>query len=886
MDVRAALVTLAAWEATSDDDRAAVLTALATTLGDGWRAGAVRTGRAGLGRLHHDPIGQAFVVVPGGWLRMGLSCDDLFAAARARDEGGAAPSWGPTPLGARPTHWVRMRPYLLAVAGVPPEGEARGTDGGVASKTYRDAVDATREHRDDGPSTQELIDAYDGNAPRDEREPEMRIVTPEEAAELVPPGFRMVSEAELEWAFREGGTTRWLGVAGDVTVTPENRRAVLLGELENGFGLIGFRDLQNLCADGAVNYDPDSPIEQDARSTDSPQRIARWAHTYWQDDDAELLAMHAGSRAAPDEYGESILRLAHDLPELAGPEGDPPAPLAEHAYTLTALVGTDERARGDALCALCYLGRGLGHDVAPTAEAVLSALPELDGDVLAATLVWLADAQTGGHRDQLMLPPERKRRGSLRDDRDGVRAAVAAASERIAALLDHATPEVRSAAALALAFCVDVDAAARQALATRLGREPEVAVQASLLLALLRLGHGFRAPPLEPLIRGALAVATAFDGAPNLPELIAAMRLAPVPLVAWNRGDLAGVATGLLLRQPPDVQLELAPDLAERAVECGDGALAERVFELVFGERPEQATPRLPDELTGAQRRVMRILVAVEGRIAWFPYGLPRTVAGRRRFLGLDAAGPTERFVPDGDREVPLWYALRVAQLAAQDGGEAASAVADRLLADVSPAERLVLWLDRFALDADRGLAHWDREALYAAVAGDADATAQVDALVAQQTEPLGRELIEAVVRTRPEGAAIDPSLVDRLGDGELGGAVAVLGRFPHAIVEARLVRALAPLLARALAADDWVIGIDHALTELAPALAAVPSARVARQLLLLGWASGQPASVREAVGEAGAGHAAIAEVLAQYDSLPQFTSWPRARAVLPTYAE
>ena len=86
----------------------------------------------------------------------------------------------------------------------------------------------------------------------------------------------------------------------------------------------------------------------------------------------------------------------------------------------------------------------------------------------------------------------------------------------------------------------------------------------------------------------------------------------------------------------------------------------------------------------------------------------------------------------------------------------------------------------------------------------------------------------------------------------------------------------------RALAATRPGEPLDsHLLAEVE-----VPSPRLARNLLLLGWASGQPAAVRAAVGAAGGHHAAIAEVLAQYDALPEFTSWPRARAVLPTYAE
>jgi hypothetical protein len=54
--------------------------------------------------------------------------------------------------------------------------------------------------------------------------------------------------------------------------------------------------------------------------------------------------------------------------------------------------------------------------------------------------------------------------------------------------------------------------------------------------------------------------------------------------------------------------------------------------------------------------------------------------------------------------------------------------------------------------------------------------------------------------------------------------------------------------------------------------------------MLVLGWASGQPAAVREAIGTHGGGAAAIATVLAEYDALPEFTSWPRARAGLEPF--
>ena len=877
MDALGAVATVAAWTATPESERAGVLAALAQTLGAPWRAGRTAVGRVGLGELVHDGLGQGFVVVPGGWLRLGLSCDDLYVAARARDEGGAQPSWGGMPTAARPTRWVRVRPFLLAIAGVPPEGAARGSDGGHASKAYREAVDAQLEERP-GPSAQELIDAYDGKSGPDEGEPAMRIVTPAEAAALVPAGFRLVSEAELEWAFRDGGTTRWIGVPGDVEVTPANRRKALLGELVNGFGLLGFRDLQNLCADGAVDYDVDSPTDQDARATDREARIARWAHTYWQDDDAELFGVLAGNRAVPDEYGESILRLACDLPNSASPGGAPPAPLAEHALTVAALTD-DARAQGDALSALGYLTHGRGDDVAATVEAVLAVLPKLAGDTLVDALIWLADVQTRGHRNQTVQPPERRRKDALPEDRAAVRAAVAAGSEAIAARLDDPAPRVRSAATLALTFCVDATAAAKQALAARLGREPEVGVQAALLLALIRLGVGFRAPAPEPLIRAALAVATAFEGTPNVAALVEAAKLPPEPLLAYNFGDLGGVAIGVLRKLDRALVIDAAPELAEHAAAAKHGALAAITAELAFGPPPEQpVAPRLPDELSSVERRVALALVDTPVQFGWHSYGLPNGAAARRRFFGLDDAGPFDRFVVHDGRDVPLWFA---AATIAHAGGKVDF---DALCADAGPAERLAIFLDR-QLYWTRPMP-WKLDALLAAAtaADPAGARAAVDA-ARRGTKQVGLPLLRALAATRP-GEPLDSHLLAEVELDALAQAPELFAAFSRIAVEARLFAEVKPLLERALASDTWSIGIDTQLTRIAAGLGQVPSPRLARNLLLLGWASGQPAAVRAAVGAAGGHHAAIAEVLAQYDTLPEFTSWPRARAVLPTYAE
>jgi hypothetical protein len=551
--------------------------------------------------------------------------------------------------------------------------------------------------------------------------------------------------------------------------------------------------------------------------------------------------------------------------------------LAEHALTIGALTG-DARAQGDALSALGYLTRGRGDDVAATVEAVLAALPELAGDTKVDALIWLADVQTGGHRDQTVQAPERRRKDALRADRAAVRAAVATAAEAIAALLDDPAPRVRSAATLALTFCVDASAAAKQAIAARLGREPEVGVQAGLLLALIRLGVGFRAPAPEPLIGAALAIATAFEGPANVAALVEAAKLPPAPLLAYNFGDLGAVAVGILRKLDRALVVDAAPELAAHAATTKDSALAAVAAELAFGPLPKQPpAPRLPDDLSSGERRVAQVLVDVGVKFGWHLYGLPSSAAARRRYFGLDEAGPFDRFVVHDGNDVPLWFA--VATIAHAGGAIDWQA----LCADAGPAERLGIFLDRQVYWTKP--MPWKIDELLAAIGEElAAARAVVDAARAR-ARTVGLPLLRALVATRPD-EPLDSQLLAELDLEVLAEEPALFARFSRIAVEARLFAEVKPVLESALASDDWSTGIEGRLSSIAAGLGYVASPRLARHLLLLGWASGQPAAVRAAVGQAGGHHAAIALVLAQYDALPEFTSWPRARAVLPTYAE
>ena len=104
--------------------------------------------------------------------------------------------------------------------------------------------------------------------------------------------------------------------------------------------------------------------------------------------------------------------------------------------------------------------------------------------------------------------------------------------------------------------------------------------------------------------------------------------------------------------------IDAAPELAEHAAAAKHGALAAITAELAFGPPPEQpVAPRLPDELSSVERRVALALVDTPVQFGWHSYGLPNGAAARRRFFGLDAAGPFDRFVVHDGRDVPLWFA-------------------------------------------------------------------------------------------------------------------------------------------------------------------------------------------------------------------------------------
>jgi hypothetical protein len=307
--------------------------------------------------------------------------------------------------------------------------------------------------------------------------------------------------------------------------------------------------------------------------------------------------------------------------------------------------------------------------------------------------------------------------------------------------------------------------------------------------------------------------------------------------------------------------------------------------------------PVLADGLSEPQLAVVRALVDLDANIPWHAHGLPPTAAGRRRLLGLTPAGPSETPVAYAGGERPLAFVFRHLQWREARGDDRAVAEREAMIASLSPVARLALFLDRFAHGLNIGvrgvtrgvpaLPHDWRMAplLEAAIAADRrGARAAVDALVAlRERVGFGSELVRAVHATRDLGESIDAALLDQIADDGLGAAGDLLDAFPREAIERRLDRALARLLDAALSSDAWQIGVDAKVTALAPLLRYGASPAAVRSMLVLGWASGQPAAVRKAAGEH-ATAAPLAPVLVEYDALPQFTGWPAAKEGLRAF--
>jgi formylglycine-generating enzyme required for sulfatase activity len=149
------------WLAASDEQRNDVLARLLEQLGDDWRASKKQPGA-----LRHRPTKLDFALVPGGSLRMGLDEAEIRSAeARLEWTDDAEELLERCRASARPVHEVRIAPFLCATVCLTSKKIRRLSEERLESQSLKRA-EATGL-----------------------------------AASL---GFRLPSEAELEWLMRDG----------------------------------------------------------------------------------------------------------------------------------------------------------------------------------------------------------------------------------------------------------------------------------------------------------------------------------------------------------------------------------------------------------------------------------------------------------------------------------------------------------------------------------------------------------------------------------------------------------------------------------------------------------------------------------------------------------
>ena len=257
------------------EERGRLVQRIADRLGADWKPGEASSAPLGL-PLVHGPTGLAFSAIAGGTFDMGLTEVDL-AEARTYFEWGEEFTKiferGTTEQ--RPVHRVRVRPFLFGTSPLEGEEVVRFSQGLVS-------------------------------APGDARFSRRQVI--DVSASL---GFRLPSEAELEWLCRDGGVTSFtLDAARKLDETGGDSR-----KLHSRFGALGLFDDQWAADDYHPTYEgaPDTSVpwmdglgEGVCRGGCSPEYV---------DEPHQIVGLLASMRSN-GTMARARVRLARDIPPL------------------------------------------------------------------------------------------------------------------------------------------------------------------------------------------------------------------------------------------------------------------------------------------------------------------------------------------------------------------------------------------------------------------------------------------------------------------------------------------------------------------------------------------------------------------------------------------
>jgi len=370
---------------------------------------------------------------------------------------------------------------------------------------------------------------------------------------------------------------------------------------------------------------------------------------------------------------------------------------------LTRLRADDPHDRREALVMLRerLVGDGTWYSAAPRAvSTLLDELPAAPDPAL--PLLLTADIIGADHHRAWLGAPGEEQGGEAREV---VEAALQSRACWLEGLADL-EPGARAAACVLLAMLPrDPSEDIAGVLIERAQADEEGVVRASALIALGRVGQGearveafvegVRRDETQPaLVRGAAGVAwlrrdagrSFADAAGEIEGLLSgdekgprlpwfSLRPRPRSLGRWH-SDGPFRALLALAEQRGDMGAGALADLMVRlGAATTSGAVLHQADKVVLAlggfDHLDSSLVALPEDLSDRQRRLAEKL-ADAPLVPSGGYGLPKCGPFRRRWLGLDPAGPLERRVEvmlrDENVELPVWAAWRRLQYAGEGG--------------------------------------------------------------------------------------------------------------------------------------------------------------------------------------------------------------------------
>lgn len=272
------------WLGASREERWAAAEAAAQALGTGWQVAQPHDAPVNA-QLFHRPTSLTFVLVPGGTMTMGLgpaelALLELYLGSRKHilEQIGYVRNY------AQPTCWVRVAPFICGTR-------------------LLDRDEAER--------------CFPGSNPDD-----LGAVYRKDALSLAAHvGFRIPSDAELEWLARQGRQSPFvLDCVYEADEDDEQHVLITNQPIQPHFGIADLFETQ-WSADDWFDTHTGRPTTAEARRGGDPQGVRRFEEFYFEAVGRESVISQLSARRDPGRCWRARVRLALDLPQSLLSEG-------------------------------------------------------------------------------------------------------------------------------------------------------------------------------------------------------------------------------------------------------------------------------------------------------------------------------------------------------------------------------------------------------------------------------------------------------------------------------------------------------------------------------------------------------------------------------------